>query len=315
MARLAFFGTPALAATCLDALLVRHDRREHEVVVVVCQPDRPQGRGQNMDAPPVKKRALAHGIEVLQPATLKRDTPDGEAFFARFSTCAIDLAIVAAYGRIVPRRILDLPPRGFVNVHASLLPRWRGAAPIQRALEAGDAETGVCLMHMVPALDAGDVYATDRVVIADTDDGATLTDKVAECGAQLLGRHLDDLLAGRLVAVPQAAEGVTYAEMLTKDEAVIPFARDARAVFDHCRAMMPWPGNQTVIDGEVIKLFRPSLTSLDTTGDAPGALVGVDRERGALFACRDRAIAFAEVQRPSKNRMPAEPWARGRLQR
>jgi methionyl-tRNA formyltransferase len=312
MARLAFFGTPTLAATCLQALLERHDKHEHDVVVVVCQPDRPQGRGQKVDAPPVKQLAQTRGIEVLQPSTLKKDTPDGEAFFARFAALQVDLAVVAAYGRIVPRRVLELPPRAFVNIHASLLPRWRGAAPIQRALQAGDAQTGVCLMHMVPALDEGDVYATDTVAVTDDDDGATLADKVAACGAALLARHLDDLLAGRLARVPQGSEGVTYAAMLTKDEANVPFEKRARAVFDHCRAMVPWPGNQTIVDGETIKLFAPSLTDVDTSGVVPGTLVDVDRDRGALFACADRAVAFAQVQRPSKGRVPAWQWAQGR---
>jgi methionyl-tRNA formyltransferase len=312
MARLAFFGTPALAATCLQALLERHDKHEHDVVVAVCQPDRPQGRGQKVDAPPVKQLAQTRGIEVLQPSTLKKDTPDGEAFFARFSALQVDLAVVAAYGRIVPRRVLEVPPREFVNIHASLLPRWRGAAPIQRALQAGDAQTGVCLMHMVPALDEGDVYAKDTVAVTDDDDGATLADKVAACGAALLARHLDDLLAGRLARVPQGSEGVTYAAMLTKDEANVPFEKAARVVFDHCRAMVPWPGNQTVVDGETIKLFSPSLTDVDTSGVLPGTLVDVDRERGALFACADRAVAFAHMQRPSKARVPAWQWALGR---
>jgi methionyl-tRNA formyltransferase len=309
MARLAFFGTPALAATCLQALF---DQPRHDVVVVVCQPDRPQGRGQKVEAPPVKKLAATMGVPVLQPATLKKDTPDGESFFASFRALDVDLAIVAAYGRIVPRRLLDLPPRGFVNIHASLLPRWRGAAPIQRALEAGDKETGVCLMHMVPALDAGDVYARDVVAIDDADDGATLTDKVAACGAALLARHLDDLVEGRLPRVPQPDDGVTTAEMLQKTEARVPFALPARSVFDHCRAMSPWPGNETVVDGEVVKLFDPRLTDVDTSTHEPGTLIDVDRARGALFACRDRAIAFGSVQRPSKARLPAWQWAQGR---
>jgi methionyl-tRNA formyltransferase len=309
MARLVFFGTPPLAATCLQALL---DQDTHPVVAVVCQPDRPQGRGQKLEAPPVKQLALARGLPVLQPSTLKKDTPDGEAFFAAFTDLRVDLAIVAAYGRIVPRRLLDAPPRGFVNVHASLLPRWRGAAPIQRAIEAGDRQTGVCLMHMVPALDAGDVYAHDVVAITDDDDGASLTAKVAACGGALLRRHLDDLVHARLPRTPQPEAGVTYAEMLQKPEARVPFDRPARAVFDHCRAMVPWPGNEITVDGEVVKVFQPALTDVDTRGVVPGTLVDVDRDRGAVFACQDRGLAFASVQRPSKGRVPAWQWAQGR---
>ena len=308
MARLAFFGTPELAATCLEALLTTN----HDVVVVVCQPDRPSGRGQKLEAPPTKKLALAKNIPVLQPETLKKDTSSGEAFFAAFRDAHVDLAVVAAYGRIVPRRLLDLPPRAFVNVHASLLPRWRGAAPIQRCIEAGDAETGVCLMHMVPALDAGDVYARGTVAIDDTDDGASLTTKVAQLGGRLLVEHIDALVEGKLARVPQGDVGVTYAEMLKKEEARVDFDDVVRAVFNHTRAMAPWPGSSIEQGGEVLKLFSPRLTDVDTSGVVPGTLVDVDRERGALFACRDNAVAFLEVQRPNKGRAPAWQWAQSR---
>jgi methionyl-tRNA formyltransferase len=307
MARLAFFGTPELAATCLQALVTTR----HDVVVVVCQPDRPQGRGHKLEAPPAKKLALAHQLEVLQPETLKKDTPSGEAFFAAFREKAVDLAVVAAYGRIIPRRLLELPPREFVNVHASLLPRWRGAAPIHRCIEAGDRETGVCLMHMVPALDAGDVYARGTVAIDDSDDGVSLTAKVAALGGRLLCEHIDALLEGRLPRVPQGEEGVTYAEMLKKEEARVDFTTTARAAFNHVRAMQPWPGASIEHGGETLKLFGPQLTDVDTSGVIPGTLVNVD-ERGAVFACADRGLAFAEVQRPNKGRLPAWQWARAR---
>lgn len=303
MARLAFFGTPALAATQLEALLASR----HEVVLVVAQPDRPAGRGKQLQAPPTKALALARGVEVAQPETLKKDTPSGEAFFALFSGKHIDLAVVAAYGRIIPRRLLDLPPRGFVNVHASLLPRWRGAAPIQRSIEAGDTETGVCLMHMVPELDAGDVYAKAVVPIAADDDGDTLTHKVAAAGAALLGEHLDALVAGALPRVPQPAEGVTYAEQLEKDEGRIDWGKDARRVVDHARAMHPWPGAFTSLGAEVLKLFAPTLA---TGRGAPGEVLS--SADGLVVACGEGAVRFAEAQLPNKRRMPVAELVRGR---
>ncbi|MCC7072833.1 MAG: methionyl-tRNA formyltransferase [Deltaproteobacteria bacterium] len=303
MARLAFFGTPALAAAQLEALLAS----AHEVALVVAQPDRPAGRGKQLQAPPTKALALARGIEVAQPETLKKDTPSGEAFFALFSSRNIDLAVVAAYGRIIPRRLLDVPPRSFVNVHASLLPRWRGAAPIQRAIEAGDATTGVCLMHMVPELDAGDVYATVAVPITPSDDGETLTAKVAAAGARLLAQHIDALAAGTLPRVPQPAEGVTYAEQLEKEQGRIDWSKSARRVVDHARAMHPWPGAFTTLGDEVLKLFAPSMAAGQ---GAPGTVLS--SSEGLVVACGDGAARFADAQLPNKRRMPVAELIKGR---
>ena len=309
MAKLAFFGTPAFANGSLQAVL---DARQlgHDVVVVVCQPDKPKGRGQKLEAPPVKELALAHGIAVAQPTTLKAGTPDGEEFYARFAALDVDLAVVAAYGRILPKRLLALPKQSFVNVHASLLPRWRGAAPIQRAIEAGDAETGVCLMHMVYELDAGDVYAEARMPIDDVDDGETLTPQVAALGGALLAQHLPALIAGTLARSPQPAAGITYAHMLKKEEARIDWSRSARAVVNHARAMMPWPGVATELDGAPLKLFAPRVLHVDVRGKTPGAVI---KAGGALaFAAADLAVVFDEVQPPNKRRMSAADYLRGR---
>ena len=307
MARLAFFGTPDLAATCLRALLAQ---KRHELALVVCQPDRPQGRGQRLESPPTKKLAIEHNLAVLQPATLKKGTSDGDIFFDRFAAVGVDLAIVAAYGRIVPKRLLDLPPRAFVNVHASLLPRWRGAAPIQRAIEAGDARTGVCLMHMVPELDAGDVYARAEVAIADDDDGATLTDKVADLGGRILLEHLDALVAGSISPIPQGEKGLTYAAMLKKDEGRINWSRPAKDVVNHARAMIPWPGAWTTLGGETLKLFSPSVDRSITGSGPPGTVLSTS---GALVvACADGAAAFLDAQLPNKKRMPVVDLLRGR---
>lgn len=312
MSRLAFFGTPELAATCLEGLHRGAVAGGHTIDLVVCQPDKPVGRGHKLEAPPVKQLAERLGIEVLQPGTLKKDTDDGEAFFARFQAANLDLAVVAAYGRIMPQRVLDVPRLGCVNVHGSLLPRWRGAAPIQRAIEAGDTETGVGLMHMVKALDAGDVYVEERLPITIDDTTLTLTAKLAALGASMLERHLAALLAGELVRTPQATEGLVYAEMLKKDDARVDFDRPARAVYDRARAFVPWPGSQVELDGEVLKLFDPVLTDVDTSGVVPGTLVDVDEAQGAIFACQDRGVGFRRVQRPNQGPKPATQWHQAR---
>jgi methionyl-tRNA formyltransferase len=303
MSRLAFFGTPELAATQLRALIASR----HQVVLVVAQPDRPSGRGHKLQPPPTKALALEHHIDVTQPETLKKGTPSGDAFFEQFSNAQIDLAIVAAYGRIVPQRVLDVPKRGFVNVHASLLPRWRGAAPIQRAIQAGDEKTGVCLMHMVKELDAGDVYACAEVPITADDDGETLTKKVADAGAALLTKHLDALVEGALPRTPQPSEGITYAEQLEKEEGRIDWTKSARELINHARAMYPWPGAFTTIDGEMLKLFKPA--EAHGSGN-PGEVLGT--ADGLVVGCGDGAVAFLEAQLPNKKRMSVSDLVRGR---
>jgi methionyl-tRNA formyltransferase len=303
VSRIAFFGTPELAATQLRALLAS----KHEIVLVVAQPDRPKGRGQKLEPPPTKSLAVERGVPVEQPDTLKRDTPSGDAFYARFVDAKIDLAVVAAYGRIIPQRLLDVPPRRFVNVHASLLPRWRGAAPIQRSIEAGDDKTGVCLMDMVKELDAGDVYARAEIPITLDDDGETLTVKVAELGARLLSEKLDALCAGSLSRTPQPSEGITYAEQLSKDEGRIEW-KGARRVRDHARAMHPWPGAFTSLGGEVLKLFKPRAAEGTA---APGVVLGTG-DGSLVVGTGDGAVAFLEAQLPNKRRMTVAELVRGR---
>ena len=309
MARIAFFGTPAFAATTLQALIDATRGTEHDVVLVVAQPDKPQGRGQKLQAPPTKVLAELHGIEVAQPTTLKAGTPDGEAIWAKLSSLDLDLAVVAAYGRIMPKRILALPKRECVNVHGSLLPRWRGSAPVQRAIEAGDDVTGVCLMHMVYDLDAGDVYVRESIPIADDDDSETLMDKLALLGGNILKAHLQELLDGALPRVPQASEGLILAPMLRKEEAKVDFDKPARDVMNHARAMVPWPGATTILDGEVLKLFTPRVVS---GSGKPGTVLRVDD--GLVVACGTGAVSFAEVQQPNKRRIAVRDWARGKPQ-
>lgn len=306
MARLAFFGTPDFALPSLEALLDAR-ARGHELALVVCQPDRKKGRGKKVQFPPVKERALAAGVEVAQPATLKKGTEPGDTFRARFDALSIDLAVVAAYGRILPRGVLAMPKLGFVNVHGSLLPRWRGAAPVQRAIEAGDEETGACLMDMIFELDAGDVFACASTPIDDDDDGGTLSAKVAALGKELLDEHLEALLRSELAREPQPEDGVTYADMLKKEEGEVRWARPAREVNDHARAMTPWPGAYTSFEGETLKLFAPRV--VDGSG-APGEVLRADD--ALVVATEDGAVSFAEAQLPGKKRMPVEALVRGR---
>jgi methionyl-tRNA formyltransferase len=309
MARLAFFGTPDFAVPSLEALLDAQGRG-HELVLVVSQPDRRRGRGKAMQPPPVKARALEAGIEMAQPSTLKLGSEDGDAFRARFTELEVDLAVVAAYGRILPRGVLRTPKRGFVNVHGSLLPRWRGAAPVQRAIEAGDEETGACLMDMVFELDAGDVYAESRIPIAADDDGGTLSEKVAELGRQLLHEHLEAILEGTLPKTPQPEEGVTYAHMLKKEEGEVRWERSAQQVVWHARAMHPWPGAYTKLGEETLKLFAPRLAE-DAAGDAaPGTVLASETE--LVVAAGQGAVAFADAQLPGKKRMAVRDLVRGR---
>jgi methionyl-tRNA formyltransferase len=306
MARIAFFGTPELAATCFEAVLASR----HDVVVAVCQPDKPQGRGHKLAPPPVQALAQARDVRVLQPTTWKAGTEDGDAAFAAFTALQVDLAVVAAYGRILPKRLLAAATKGFVNVHASLLPRWRGAAPIQRAIEAGDDETGVCLMDMIYELDAGDVFARRAIPIAADDDGDTLAKKFAQAGAHLLREHLDELVAGSLPRAPQPNDGVTYAKMLTKEEGRVVFARPTRHVVDHARAMHPWPGAYTTLGGETLKLFAPLAVSPPRADCAPGTVLAA--KDTLVVATADGAVSFSEVQAPNKRRMLVSELVRGR---
>jgi len=303
MANLIFFGTPAFAVPSLEALI----ESEHDVLAVVCQADRPKGRGKKVQPPPVKECALDAGIEVLQPLTLKKGTDDGDAFWERYSAMDLDLGVVTAYGRILANRILRHPRRGMVNVHASLLPRWRGAAPIQRAIAAGDDETGVGLMDMVFDLDAGDVYTEAKMPIADDVTGDALTIELAQLGKETLKAHLDGILDGSLSKTPQPTQGICYAEMLRKQEAPLDFSNTAQQVHDHCRAMFSWPGSSTTLDGDVVKLFASRV--VDGTG-APGEVLRADTE--LVVACGDGAVAFADLQVPGKKRMKVADAVRGK---
>lgn len=284
-ARIAFAGTPEFAATHLHALI----SAGYAPVVVYTQPDRPAGRGQHLHASPVKALALTHGIPVEQPDSLK--SPEAQTRLAAYQ---LDLLIVVAYGLLLPQAVLDAPKLGCVNVHGSLLPRWRGAAPIQRAILAGDTETGVGLMQMEAGLDTGPVMAEARLPILPSDTGGSLHDKLATLGAEVLVSHMPALLAGLLPARVQAEAGVSYAKKLEKAESLIDWSQSANAIDCQVRAFNPWPVAQTTVSGQSLRVWQASPCETDHQ-KAPGTLLEVGAEQ-VLVACGSGAIAITEAQ-------------------
>jgi methionyl-tRNA formyltransferase len=297
--RAMFFGTPEIAAVCLDAVVDVCD-----VVRVVAQPDRPSGRGQELRAPAVKARALALGIPVEQPTKIK---PPEVA--AAWKALDVEVAVVVAYGRILPRAVLEAPRRGCVNVHASLLPRWRGAAPIQWSIVSGDAETGVCLMEMDEGLDTGPVFAEARTPIGENETSGELFVRLGAMGAALLRTELPRWLAGERVAAPQRGEP-TYARMLEKSDAVLDFATSARAVHDRARGLHPWPGAETRVGGQRTKVHVTRVIEPTGRHGAPGELLRIS-ERGLEVACGEGVVAIVEAQLEGKKRVRAQDLANG----
>ncbi|MBK0399400.1 methionyl-tRNA formyltransferase [Limibaculum sp. M0105] len=293
--RLAFMGTPDFAVPVLRALA----DAGHDIAAVYTQPPRPAGRGKQPRPSAVAVAAGALGLPVLTPASFR--DPD---VLAGFEAMAVDAAVVVAYGQILPRRALDAPRLGCFNIHASLLPRWRGAAPIQRAIMAGDAETGVCVMRMEEGLDTGPVLTCEATPIAPGDTAASLHDRLAGMGAALMVRALDAIAQGRLSARPQPDQGVTYAAKIEKAEARIDWTRDAAALSAHIRGLSPFPGAWCEIAGERIKILM--ALSEDGTG-APGEVLD-DR---LLVACGQGALRLETLQRAGRAAMPAAQFLNG----
>jgi len=296
-------GTPAFAAEVLAALLDAGFR----VPLVLTQPDRPKGRGQKTEPSPVKRLALAHGLAVHQPATLGDD-----AARAPLLATAIDVLAVAAYGLILPRPILAWPRHGCINVHASLLPRWRGAAPIQRALLAGDTETGVTIMQMDAGLDTGPMLEVVRVPIDARETQGTLERKLAAEGARALVAVLRRLAAGAAVpATPQPAVGATYAAKVEKPEAAIAWTAAAATIDRQVRAFDPAPGAHTTLDGEPVKIWRAEPVAIAAQGLPAGTVVSADRA-GIVVACGEGALRVDEIQPAGSRRMGAADFIAGR---
>lgn len=299
--RTIFFGSPDFAVPCLEALNDISD-----IAVVISQPDRPAGRGLAMRPPAVKKRAIELGLEVWQPSKVRTDE-----FAEKLRALEADVAVVVAYGRIVPRAVLNAPRTGCVNVHASLLPRWRGAAPIQWSIVHGDQETGVTLMQMDEGMDTGPILAAASTPIARDDDAATLSDRLSNMGAELLREQLPRYVAGDLSPRPQAEGGATMAPLLKKDHGRIDWNKSARTVHDQIRGMNPWPGAHTVLGDRRIKVHRSVASTLDPEGATPGQVIALDPE-GILVACAEGTLEIQELQESGRKRVDARAFATGR---
>ena len=297
--RIAFAGTPAFAAAALQALIESH----YEVALVLTRPDRPAGRGLRELPSAVKLLALRQGITVAQPLTLRNDE-----ILEQMRSTGAQALVVAAYGLILPPPILDVFPAGCINIHASLLPRWRGAAPIQRAMLAGDRETGICIMRMEQGLDTGPVYLVKKIPIRPDESAGTLHDRLAALGAQCIVEALPQIGQRRLAPVAQPADGVTYANKIRKAEAAIDWHRDAVDVDRQVRAFNPFPGAFSSLEKETIKIWR-GFAGTDTSG-TPGEILARGAD-GICVACGKGIFTISELQRAGGRRLSAAEFLRG----
>jgi methionyl-tRNA formyltransferase len=297
--RIVFFGTPEFAVPSLEHLL----RERHNVAAVVTQPDKPQGRSRSrLVEPPVKLAAQRAGIPVLQP-----ERPVGDVFLASLRRLDPDIGVVVAYGHILRRELLTITPRGLINIHASLLPRFRGAAPIQHAILAGEAVTGVTIMRIEEGLDSGPVLERSETPIGEDETAGELAVRLAELGAQALIRTLEHMDHGRLRVEPQDASKATYAPKIDRNAARLDWSRPPAALARQVRAFDPAPGAWTTHGGEPLKLFRP--TPLDVRGE-PGTVLAVGDQ--LVVGAGDGSVALREVQPAGKTRLPVAAWVRGR---
>ncbi len=304
--KLAFAGTPDFARIALERL----QRAGFAIGPVLTQPDRPAGRGMKLQASPVKAFALEQGLPVVQPRSLRLDgkfPDDAEAARAALLEAQPDVLVVAAYGLILPPWVLDLPRLGCLNIHASLLPRWRGAAPIHRAIEAGDARTGITIMQMDAGLDTGDMLLVEPIDIAPADTTASLQDKLAELGGRMIVEALELAACGALVAQAQPGEGITYAHKIDKSEAAIDWRDRATTIERRLRAFDPFPGASTLLDGIPIKCWRGTVVA---GRGAPGEVLAVG-DAGITVACGEGALRLTELQRAGGKRLGAAQFLQG----
>jgi methionyl-tRNA formyltransferase len=305
-----FAGTPEFAAQALASI----HAAGFEIPLVLTQPDRPAGRGLQMHASAVKQLALAHGIEVLQPLSLRQDSADPEraaqarGAHARLLATDYDVMVVAAYGLILPRSTLDIKP--CINIHGSLLPRWRGAAPIHRAIEAGDQETGVTIMQMAEGLDTGPMLMIERIAIEPLDTTASLHDKLAALGARMIVAALRKMEQGPLEAVEQPLAGVTYAAKIGKEEARLDFDLPALELSRKIRAFNPFPGAHAQVNGVTIKIWGAEPLAADSRALA-GQVLAADATHGIVVACKSGTLRLTELQKPGGKRLPAAEFLKG----
>ncbi|WP_431266466.1 methionyl-tRNA formyltransferase [Roseateles chitinivorans] len=308
--RVAFAGTPEFAAVALQALL----DAGFEVPLVLSQPDRPAGRGMKLQASPVKQLAVARGIAVAQPRSLRLDgkfPEEAEAGRQALRDARPDVLIVAAYGLILPQWVLELPRLGCLNIHGSILPRWRGAAPIHRAIEAGDAETGITIMQMDEGLDTGDMLLLERLPIAAADTTGTLHDKLATLGGRLIVEALELAACGGFHPVKQPEAGVTYAHKIEKTESQILWHHDAAQIVRRLRAFDPFPGGVAQLDGEAVKVWRAEVVEPEGALGEPGLVLAVSPE-GPVVACGTGSVRLTELQRAGGKRLPAAAFLQAR---
>ncbi|WP_318459935.1 methionyl-tRNA formyltransferase [Photobacterium leiognathi] len=292
--RIVFAGTPDFAARHLAALL----SSQHDVVAVYTQPDRPAGRGKKLTASPVKAIALEHDIPVYQPVSLRNEEAQQE-----LAAIDADIMVVVAYGLLLPQEVLDTPRLGCINVHGSILPRWRGAAPIQRSIWAGDTETGVTIMQMDIGLDTGDMLKVATLPIEATDTSATMYEKLADLGPDALIGCLSDIADGTAVAVKQDDEQANYAKKLSKEEALIDWTMDAAAIERCVRAFNPWPMSYFTVAEQNVKVWQTAVEA-DNQGKAPGTILSADKQ-GILVATGNGALRLISLQPPGKKAMSA----------
>lgn len=295
-------GTPDFAIPTLRALI----ESKHEVLAVFTQPDKPKGRGMKLTPPPVKELATQNGIEVFQPNSLKKDA--GE-YIEAIKALRPDVIVVAAYGKILPKEVLQIPKYGCVNVHGSLLPKYRGAAPIQWAVLNGDKVTGITTMLMAEGLDTGDILLTSETKIGENETAAELFDRLSVMGADLLLKTLDGLEAGDITPTAQDDNAASYAGMLSKDMCALDFSKDAFWVHKKICGLSDWPCACTTLFGKRLKVYRSEIVDIDTHDIQNGSIID---EKKFIVACADKAVRFVTVQQEGLRKMDSEDFLRGR---
>lgn len=295
--RIAFFGTPEFSATTLEALC---EKPETTPLVVVTQPDRPAGRGGKLKESAVKVVAKKYNLPILQPEKIRNNAE----FLASFQAFGpFDIAVIVAFGQIIPAQIINIPDKGFINIHASLLPRWRGAAPMQRAILAQDEWTGVALMKLEAGLDTGPVYASYKIRITDNDTLETIHDRLAFLGSESLIARLPEIIEGTLTPTPQPNEGITYAEKISNEEAEIDWNKTAREVSAKIRAFSPFPGAFSYLSGKRIKIYKATVKDNYNNIAKSGEIITCDKKNILEVQCGDGVLSLQEVQLEGKRRM------------
>jgi len=300
--RIIFMGTPFFAVPSLKALI----ELKHNVVAVVTKIDKPSGRGYEITFSPVKKIALEHNIPVIQPASIK--TPEFENTLKSYNP---DIIIVSAYGKILPKNILDLPPFGCYNIHASLLPKYRGAAPIHWALVQGEKETGISIMKMVEELDAGDVILTKKIPIEENDDAGTLHTKLSHLGAEAIIKALELIESGKAVPVAQDLSKSTFAPMIKKSDGIINWSESSNKIINLIRGMNPWPGAYCNINNKMIKVLKAKSCEEVHMTSFPGIVVKMYKDEGPVIKTGDGAVVLLEVQPENKKPMSGKDFING----